>query len=119
MQFHLFITDLAAITLLTITPGVDTLLVIRNTARGGWRDGAASSLGICSGLFVHGTVSAVGISVILLSTAWLFSGLKLAGAACLVWLGITNWRSALVRKGTTYSVTMNIATMMALTTMVG
>jgi RhtB (resistance to homoserine/threonine) family protein len=98
MQFHLFITYLAAITLLTITPGVDTLLVIRNTARGGWRDGAASSLGICSGLFIHGTVSAVGISVILLSTAWLFSGLKLAGAAYLVWLGITNWRSALVRK---------------------
>ncbi|MEN8688063.1 MAG: LysE family translocator, partial [Desulfuromonadales bacterium] len=33
-------TYLIAITLLTITPGVDTMLVIRNTARGGWRDGA-------------------------------------------------------------------------------
>ena len=28
-----------AIILLTLTPGIDTLLVIRNTARGGWRDG--------------------------------------------------------------------------------
>ena len=32
-------TYLIAITVLTITPGVDTMLVIRNTARGGWRDG--------------------------------------------------------------------------------
>ena len=41
-------TYLVAISLLTITPGVDTMLVIRNTARGGWRDGAISSLGIWS-----------------------------------------------------------------------
>jgi threonine/homoserine/homoserine lactone efflux protein len=98
MQLHSYITCLIAITLLTITPGVDTLLVIRNTARGGWRDGALSSLGICSGLFVHGTVSAAGISVILLSTAWLYGGLKLAGAGYLVWLGISNWRSAKQRQ---------------------
>lgn len=95
MDAQHLLTYLVAITLLTITPGVDTMLVIRNTARGGWRDGAVSSLGICSGLFVHGAVSAVGISVILLQTAWLFSGLKLAGAGYLVWLGIGSWRSAM------------------------
>lgn len=98
MEAHLFITYLVAISLLTVTPGVDTLLVIRNSARGGWRDGAASSLGICSGLFVHGAVSAVGISVILMQTAWLYSLLKMAGAAYLVWLGIGNWRCALRQK---------------------
>lgn len=85
-------TYLIAITLLSITPGVDTLLVIRNTARGGWRDGATSSLGICSGLFIHATISAVGISVILLQAAWAFSALKLAGAAYLVFLGVISWR---------------------------
>lgn len=87
-------TYLIAISLLTISPGVDTVLVIRNTTRGGWRDGAATSLGICCGLFVHATVSAVGISVILLQSAWAFRGLKLAGAAYLVWLGIVSLRSA-------------------------
>jgi threonine/homoserine/homoserine lactone efflux protein len=88
------LTYLIAISLLTISPGVDTVLVIRNTTRGGWRDGAATSLGICCGLFVHATVSAVGISVILLQSAWAFRALKLAGAAYLVWLGITSLRSA-------------------------
>lgn len=88
-------TYLIAITLLTITPGVDTMLVIRNTARGGWRDGATSSFGICSGLFIHATISAVGISVILLQAAWAFSALKLLGAGYLVWLGISSWRKVI------------------------
>jgi len=94
-----FWTFIIAITLLTITPGVDTVLIIRNTTRGGWRDGALSSLGICSGLFVHAVVSAVGISVILLQSAWAFNALKLAGAGYLVWLGIASLRSA-ARQGT-------------------
>ncbi|GBC63888.1 LysE family translocator [Desulfonema ishimotonii] len=88
-------TYLIAITLLTMTPGVDTLLIIRNTTRGGLRDGAVSSVGICTGLFVHATVSAVGISVILLQSALAFSALKLAGAGYLVWLGLISLRSAL------------------------
>lgn len=91
-------TYLIAISLLTITPGVDTVLVIRNTTRGGWRDGAFSSLGICSGLFVHALVSAIGISVIVLQSAWAFRSLKLAGAAYLVWLGIVSLRSAARRQ---------------------
>lgn len=88
-------TYLFAITLLTITPGVDTMLVIRNTARGGWRDGATSSFGICTGLFIHATISAIGISVILLQAAWAFSALKLLGAGYLVWLGISSWRKVI------------------------
>ena len=87
-------TYLVAISLLTITPGVDTVLIIRNTTRGGWRDGALSSLGICLGLFVHALVSAVGISVILLQSAWGFRVLRLAGAAYLVWLGMASLRHA-------------------------
>lgn len=84
-----------SITVLTLTPGVDTLLVVRNTTRGGWKDGAVSSLGICSGLFVHATVSAVGISLILLQTAWVFNALKLAGACYLIWLGWGSLRRAM------------------------
>lgn len=93
-----FIPFLVAITLLSISPGVDTLLVIRNTARGGLRDGIATSVAICCGLFVHATVSALGISLILLQSAWAFNALKLAGAAYLIWLGGSSLMSA--RRGT-------------------
>ncbi|MCE9681214.1 LysE family translocator [Halomonas alkalisoli] len=85
---------LVAITLLTISPGVDTLLVIRNTARGGVRDGVLTSVAICCGLFVHATISALGISLILLQSAWAFGLLKLAGAGYLIWLGVASLLAA-------------------------
>ena len=90
----LFWAYLVAITLLTITPGVDTLLVLRNTGRGGLRDGCVTSAGICSGLFIHATLSALGISLLLVETAWAFSALKWAGACYLIWLGIGSLRQA-------------------------
>jgi threonine/homoserine/homoserine lactone efflux protein len=89
-----FVPFVIAITLLSITPGVDTLLVIRNTARGGLRDGVATSMAICSGLFVHATISAMGISLILLQSAWAFHALKLVGAGYLIWLGISSLLAA-------------------------
>lgn len=89
-----FWSFVVAITLLSLTPGVDTLLVIRNTARGGIRDGIATSVAICCGLFVHATVSALGISLILLQSAMAFNVLKLAGAAYLIWLGVQSLRAA-------------------------
>ncbi len=85
---------LIALTLLTMTPGADTLIIMKNTSRGGLVDGSITSLGICSGLFIHALVSAAGISVILLQSATAFSALKLAGAAYLVWLGIGSLRQA-------------------------
>ncbi|OCH30098.1 threonine transporter RhtB [Aliivibrio fischeri] len=82
-----------AILLLTMTPGLDTALVIRNTTRGGWKDGITCSLGICCGLFVHATMSAVGLSVVLVSSAELFTVVKTIGAIYLIWLGVQSIRS--------------------------
>lgn len=80
---------LIAITILTLTPGLDTALVIRNTSRAGYVDGCVTSLGICSGLFVHATFSALGISAILLHSADLFHIVKWIGALYLIWLGVS------------------------------
>ncbi|MGM0768998.1 MAG: LysE family translocator [Pseudomonadota bacterium] len=97
MFSELFWAYLVAITLLTVTPGVDTLLVMRNTGRGGLVDGCVTSAGICSGLFLHATLSALGISILLVETAWAFSVLKWAGACYLVWLGVGSLRQAIGR----------------------
>ncbi|RQW63610.1 LysE family translocator [Vibrio viridaestus] len=84
---------LIAITILTLTPGLDTALVIRNTSRGGLIDGSVTSLGICTGLFVHATFSAIGISAVLAQSAELFQIIKSIGAVYLIWLGISSLRS--------------------------
>lgn len=84
---------LIAITILTLTPGLDTALVIRNTSRGGFHDGALTSLGICFGLFIHATFSALGVSVILTQSAELFSFVKAIGATYLIWLGLSSLKA--------------------------
>ena len=108
MEIQFLGTYIVAVTVLTLTPGVDTLLIIRNSSRGGWQDGAMSSLGICSGLFIHAVVSAVGISVILLQTAWAFSFLKIAGAGYLIWLGLSSWRSAFTGSNNLFQVDLPV-----------
>ena len=80
--------------LMTVSPGADTFLVVRNSLRGGRRDGWATVAGICSGLFAHALLSALGVSAILAHSATAFLFLKVAGAAYLAWLGIQSLRSA-------------------------
>ncbi|OBT13522.1 threonine transporter RhtB [Vibrio sp. UCD-FRSSP16_10] len=93
MQINDLYTFICAMTLLTITPGLDTVLVIRNTSRGGKLDGYATSLGVCLGLYVHATWSAIGVAAIISQSPELFNGIKLVGAFYLIWLGISGIRS--------------------------
>lgn len=86
---------LIAITILTLTPGLDTTLVIRNASRGGQKDGLVTSLGICSGLFFHASLSAVGISLLLLHSPQLFQSIKIIGALYLLYLGVQGIRQSL------------------------
>jgi RhtB (resistance to homoserine/threonine) family protein len=77
---------------LTLAPGPDTMLVIRNVLRGGRRDGVVTTFGICAGLFVHATLSALGVSILLVRSATAFNLMKLVGAGYLVWLGVQSLR---------------------------
>jgi RhtB (resistance to homoserine/threonine) family protein len=84
--------------LLTITPGADTMLVIRNVMARGRRAGFLTTIGACCGIFVHATLSALGLSLILVNSALAFEVVKMIGAAYLVWLGIQSLRQAFRRK---------------------
>ena len=77
-----------AAAVLTLVPGQDTMLVVRNVLRGGGRDGVITTFGICTGLFIHATLSALGVSIVLMRSATAFQVVKAAGAGYLAWLGI-------------------------------
>lgn len=77
----------AAAGVLTITPGVDTAMVLRSSASSGPRAGAAAGLGICAGLFVWGAGAAFGLTALLAASTVAFTIVKWAGAAYLVYLG--------------------------------
>jgi RhtB (resistance to homoserine/threonine) family protein len=85
-------TGIAAI--LTLTPGADTMLVMRNVLARGQRAGILTAVGICSGLFFHATLSALGLSLILVRSAVVFEMVKLTGACYLIFLGGQSlWRA--------------------------
>jgi len=93
----------AVATLVVVTPGPDMTLVARNTFAGGRILGLATSAGTCSGLLVHASAAALGLSAVLLASSEAFTVVKIAGAAYLIFLGIRTiigaGRTASFRRG--------------------
>lgn len=71
---------------LAITPGPDMALQLSRTVNYGRGHGLAVGFGAMSGIAVHTTLVALGISVLIIAAPPLFLALKLAGAAYLLWL---------------------------------
>ena len=76
-----------------ILPGPDMALVARNVLRHGRSAGFATSIGICTGTIGWALAAAFGVSALLATSAIAFTALKLAGAAYLIFLGVTTLRS--------------------------
>jgi threonine/homoserine/homoserine lactone efflux protein len=79
-------------TLLILAPGPDSLLVMRNTLRGGRRAGWATTCGTMSGLGVWGVAAALGLSALLRVSHLGYDVLRLVGAGYLIWLGVGSLR---------------------------
>jgi threonine/homoserine/homoserine lactone efflux protein len=89
------IAAFAALSLVvTITPGPDSLLVLRSSLLTGRRSGALVAAGATSGSLAWGFCSAAGLTAILAASAQLYRILQLAGACYLLFLGIRGWRTA-------------------------
>jgi threonine/homoserine/homoserine lactone efflux protein len=82
------IAYLAAATLLTITPGLDTAIVLRTAAVEGSRRAALAALGVICGCLVWGVAVALGLGVLIAASHLAYVTLKWAGAAYLAWLGV-------------------------------
>lgn len=83
---------LPAALLLTITPGADTMLVIRSVLIRGPKRSLLTALGVNSGVIVHGCLSGLGLSLILVNSAAAYQTVKILGACYLVWLGLLSWK---------------------------
>src|SRR5260370_36256688 len=79
-------------TLLAVTPGADTLLVVRNVLTRGRVAALLTVAGIAGGCVVHAVLSAVGVSLILVRSAEAFAVLRFCGAAYLIVLGVQSVR---------------------------
>ncbi|ARF57371.1 LysE family translocator [Streptomyces gilvosporeus] len=73
--------------LLTLTPGLDTALVLRTAALGHRRRAWGVVLGIQSGTLIWGVLTSLGVTALLTASHLAYAILRWAGAAYLVWMG--------------------------------
>ena len=71
---------------IAITPGPDMALQLSRTVNYGRQHGLLCCAGAMSGIIVHTTLVALGISVLIIAAPTLFWALKIIGAIYLLWL---------------------------------
>ena len=80
--------------LLNITPGPDTLYIVGRSSSQGVSAGCVAALGIATGIMVHISAAALGLSAILAASAGAFTAVKILGAVYLLYVGVGLIRSA-------------------------
>lgn len=83
----LLVFSAAALGLLVV-PGPAVLYITARSAAQGSRAGLVSVVGVHTGTLVHIAAAVAGLSAIVVSSAFAFSTVKLAGAGYLIWLGV-------------------------------
>lgn len=83
-EYVLFFTGMA---LIVMAPGPDFMNVVGQSLRGNLRIGMMSAVGVGAGLCVHVSAAILGLSAILLSSAFAYEAVRWVGAAYLIYLG--------------------------------
>ena len=92
MDFLSAASFLGASILLTIMPGPDNLFVLAQSISNGKYAGISTAFGLCTGLIVHISAAAIGISALIYKSALAFTLVKYAGAAYLLYLAYQSFR---------------------------
>lgn len=71
-----------------MSPGPSLALILRNTLQGGRRQGMSTALGHGAGVGLYALLTAMGLSLLLTRTPWLFELIRYAGALFLALLGL-------------------------------
>ena len=77
---------------IVVSPGPDTMLIIRYGLTSGHRTALAAVAGVQMGLVVHTVLAVAGVSLLIASSRLLFNAVALCGAAYLGWLGLQGLR---------------------------
>ncbi len=99
------LTFSVAATVLAMTPGLDTALVLRQLMASGAAAAWRAALGVAAGCLLWGALVASGLGVLLAASPVAFTLLKWSGAAYLVWQGLRlllqSWRASPVEAADT------------------
>ncbi|MGO4851607.1 LysE family translocator [Phaeovulum sp. W22_SRMD_FR3] len=94
MDLHSWLAFVAASIALLLIPGPTVLLVLSYALSQGRKVAVATATGVALGDFIAMSASLAGLGALVLASAGLFTALKWAGAAYLIYLGVKLLRSA-------------------------
>lgn len=80
-------------TMALASPGPDFVIAVRNSILYSRKIGVMTAIGFAAGVLVHMTYTLLGLSLIIAQSVVLFSLIKYAGAAYLVYIGVQALRS--------------------------
>jgi threonine/homoserine/homoserine lactone efflux protein len=78
---------------LAATPGPDIIYTLTRGITQGRKAAIYAAMGFNLGILFHTALAAFGVSAILRASALAYQGVKLAGAAYLIYIGVQTWRS--------------------------
>lgn len=93
MNYEILISFIGASMLLTIMPGPDIIYVLVQSITNGKKYGIVTALGLVSGIMVHTTLVAFGVSALLKQSETLFFIIKLLGACYLLYLAYLSYKA--------------------------
>ena len=79
--------------ILNLSPGPSNMYVIARAIAQGTKGGVVAAIGLGVGSMVHVVATVVGISAIFSHSPTLYTGVKIVGAAYLLYLGISYWKT--------------------------
>jgi threonine/homoserine/homoserine lactone efflux protein len=94
MNYEILLGFVSAVALLASSPGPDNIFVLMQSVVYGKKYGLATVAGLMSGCIIHTTLVAFGVSAIIKENESIFLGIKIAGAAYLVFLAYKVVRSS-------------------------
>lgn len=94
MNVEVLVTFISAVSLLAISPGPDNIFVLMQSVVHGKKFGLATVAGLMTGCIIHTTLVAFGVSVIIKENESIFLGIKILGAAYLLYLAYKVVRSS-------------------------
>jgi len=93
MNYEILLSFVLSVSALAISPGPDNIFVLMQSVVHGKKYGLATVAGLMTGCIIHTTLVAFGVSVIIQENPSIFLGIKILGAAYLLFLAYKVFKS--------------------------
>lgn len=104
-SIEILVTFTFAALLMNTSPGPSNLYVMARGIAQGTRGGIVAACGLAVGSLMHVLATVLGLSAVFIHSPAIYTAIKLAGAAYLIYLGIQYWRHSKPTDGMTIKAT--------------